>query len=359
MEDEPVEDGGRHYVGWDDGRPSDALSALERKWYGEIERRPIASWEEDGVKRYRLTDKRGQHVVRACLLCKQVRPLRLGHVHPKWTGRAIRDEGGFEYEFKDATGVHLHVEQDFPKHYLLCGECEQRISASERYVSLLSRGQPADLARINVMRRNDNLVTGLDRNLLLRFAASFWLRSHAAVSTGFRLSHRIETELRTAIQQDHYPESRHQLSIAKTFTRAGSYGANARAVTIRYAADLPVLRLEAVLGGLYFVYFVRDYDKRTHWDDDESRQIHEPVSVRGSALWFLPIEVFDLNIFKLHHGRPVDIEYPLPPIDLDGPCVCGWGVGTLRDCCGSTWLEAFVREGPFELDDLDPGATRH
>ena len=333
----------RGYWGGSDGRLSPKLTARELGWYGDVKRLVTRTYDSDGTARYRVTDQRGQRVVRACLICLQVRPLRLSHVHPRWTGRGHQEEGGHVRGYRDTTGEAMHTEQDYAKHYLLCEECEQYVSESERYASLLSRGQPADLARIGAIRHEDNRVEGLNRKLRMRFAASFLLRSHGAASAPhIRLQHALATEVRTAIVQDNYPSSRHQLSIGRVYTAAR--GVNARAHAIRYVEDtLGVFRFEVLLGGLYLVYIVCPPERRQkRWAEDPARLLFEPLSVGESDLLFLPVELFDLNIFKIDVTNGLDLEVELPPLELDEPCPCGWGVGDLRSCCGPTWLREIV-----------------
>lgn len=337
-EDPIVPGSERSYWGGGDGRTDPALTAREIGWYGDLDRRVIASWDSDGTRRYRLTDRRGALVVRECLLCTRRRRLRLSHVHPAWTGEAHRGEGGFVRGYRRDTGDDLHLEQDFAKHYLLCDECEQFVGESENYVKRLSRGQPSDLTAIGVARTGYR-ADGLRRDLVFRFIASFLLRSHAAVSAPhIRLPHGLVTELRSSIVQDDFAPSRHQLSIAKVYSAAP--GVNPRAHAIRHlhlSGGRAVF--EVLLGGLYFVYFLRAPTRRNRgWDEDEFRLLMEPVSVGASDTLILPVEMLDLNILKQDAGVSLDTEVSLPPVQMDDPCPCGWGVGSLRECCGSTWL---------------------
>jgi 5-methylcytosine-specific restriction endonuclease McrA len=347
-EENPSADGQRGHWGGSGGREKRDLSAREIEWYGDVRRRVIETWDSDGTIRYRVTDQRGQKVERACLICRQVRALRLSHVHPKWTGRPHQREGGFVRGYRDAFSKEVHLEQDYEKHYLLCEECEQYVSESERYVSLLSRGHTSDLQRIGAVRHSDNLVTGLRSDLLFRFFASFLLRSHGAASAPhIRLRFALENELRTSIVDNSYRPARHQLAIARVFTRA--HGVNPRAHAIRSLNNrLPLMRFEGLLGGLYFIYLLRAPDGRdARWTDNGFRQMLEWGSVKETELRLHPVELFDLNILKIDLGKELgwDINAELAPFDSNAPCPCGLGNGSLGDCCGSTWLSEVVRRG--------------
>lgn len=65
-----------------------------------------------------------------CRLCQKESDLRLSHLHPDFAIKWLRETGnGY---FRQATDPNKR-QQDGPKYYLLCEECEQRFSLAEKY----------------------------------------------------------------------------------------------------------------------------------------------------------------------------------------------------------------------------------
>ena len=314
------------------------MTRREIEVYGDLDRKVTSTWHTDGTRKFNLSDRRHQSVTRPCLLCGQIKLLRLSHVHPSWTGKFHRAEGGFVSGYRGVTGPEVHLEQDFAKHYLLCADCEQLLSISENYVRRLSHGQPKDLQDIGVRLDATNLVTGLDRGNVLTFIASFLLRSHGAVSAPhIRLPHHLVSELQSAILERDFAPSRHLLHIGKVISSIP--GANPLAVAIRSVERKgSTLKFEVVLGGLYWIYLVRPPSASQRWQRDELRQFLESDAVGQDSARISPVPLSMLNIVKRDQGLSVDVELEEPPLELDTECVCGWGVGTLRECCGQTWL---------------------
>lgn len=66
-----------------------------------------------------------------CRLCGRDGKLMASHIFPRFVFQWMRETGGGQYfRSSDNPGVR---EQDGPKKYLLCGECEQRFSRGEAY----------------------------------------------------------------------------------------------------------------------------------------------------------------------------------------------------------------------------------
>ena len=66
-----------------------------------------------------------------CRLCGSNGELKASHIFPRFVFQWLRRTGGGQYfRSSDKPGVR---EQDGPKEYLLCGNCEQRFSSRESY----------------------------------------------------------------------------------------------------------------------------------------------------------------------------------------------------------------------------------
>lgn len=70
---------------------------------------------------------------RRCILCGTLRKLRLSHVIPKWAFRWHKEAWGGVVKTRLLSRGVVTVQQDANKHYLLCGDCEQRASDAEAY----------------------------------------------------------------------------------------------------------------------------------------------------------------------------------------------------------------------------------
>lgn len=73
-----------------------------------------------------------QYALKKCALCGEEKELQLSHIVPKFVGRHLK---------KTSVGNIRSIEdpnktvQDLEKHYLLCHDCEELFSASERWVA--------------------------------------------------------------------------------------------------------------------------------------------------------------------------------------------------------------------------------
>lgn len=67
-----------------------------------------------------------------CRLCHAASELRESHIIPGWTMGLIRDET-LDNRFYELHNKLNRIIQDGPKEYLLCDECEQKISRYEKY----------------------------------------------------------------------------------------------------------------------------------------------------------------------------------------------------------------------------------
>lgn len=71
-----------------------------------------------------------------CKLCGENKILRLSHIVPNWMFDEFRketDKGHFIGSFP-SLGVNKVIKQDGNKHYMLCEECEQKLSHSEKHI---------------------------------------------------------------------------------------------------------------------------------------------------------------------------------------------------------------------------------
>ena len=67
-----------------------------------------------------------------CRLCKNESELQLSHHYPKFLAKWLKKTGTGYFR---VSGNPNKRHQDLPKEYLLCSECEQRFSVSEKYFS--------------------------------------------------------------------------------------------------------------------------------------------------------------------------------------------------------------------------------
>lgn len=70
--------------------------------------------------------------LKKCALCGEEKEIQLSHIVPKFVGRHLKKTSvGNIRNMEDPN----KVVQDLEKHYLLCHDCEERFSASERWVA--------------------------------------------------------------------------------------------------------------------------------------------------------------------------------------------------------------------------------
>ena len=67
-----------------------------------------------------------------CALCQQEKELQLSHIIPKFAGRYLKETSIGNIRNQENPNRTV---QDIEKHYLLCHDCEELFSASERYFS--------------------------------------------------------------------------------------------------------------------------------------------------------------------------------------------------------------------------------
>lgn len=112
----------------------------------------------------------------ACGLCGLEKTLRLSHIVPRWMYKWAKAEGTIVGDYK-TLGIRT-AEEDGRKHYLLCDACEQYLGESENYVAILQdEGRGADRAARGLCFHDDERVTGLDYDLILRFLTSIALKA--------------------------------------------------------------------------------------------------------------------------------------------------------------------------------------
>ena len=119
-----------------------------------------------------------------CLLCGTVKPLRLGHIVPRWLYKWVKREGKIIGDYK--TLKICAEEQDGRKHYLLCDSCEQFFGEAEAYVALL---QDEDLQHkwpaVGLRQIKQNLIEGINYDLVLRFLLGVAFKAHHAESAPY------------------------------------------------------------------------------------------------------------------------------------------------------------------------------
>jgi len=120
-----------------------------------------------------------------CALCGEHKELKDSHLIPKWVYRRLQQsEQGREDPIRIADGNAVRTSKQVTK-YLLCGDCEQRFSTPEDYVSRLTETDaPGKLKILSNITRADpphsdvaRLANEIDTKEISYFAASVIWRS--------------------------------------------------------------------------------------------------------------------------------------------------------------------------------------
>ncbi|MCD8231985.1 MAG: hypothetical protein LUD14_09255 [Clostridiales bacterium] len=69
-------------------------------------------------------------MIGTCALCRNQKELQLSHIIPKFVGKYLKETSVGNIRSQEDPN---RVVQDIEKHYLLCHDCEELFSASERY----------------------------------------------------------------------------------------------------------------------------------------------------------------------------------------------------------------------------------
>ena len=124
------------------------------------------------------SDQRVSGGVKApCALCGTDRRLRLSHIVPRWMCAPLKAQGSVIGRY-GSLGVKT-VEQDGTKHYLLCEDCEECFSRSERYLRTLILGESAEQSALGIRRDADHFH-GVDSSHIHCFMMSVLFRAHLA-----------------------------------------------------------------------------------------------------------------------------------------------------------------------------------
>lgn len=76
----------------------------------------------------------------ACRLCKKEFPLKKSHIIPEFLYASMYDEKHRFHKISTSEGQRNRLVQKGLREYLLCGNCEQKLSRYERYTSLILNG---------------------------------------------------------------------------------------------------------------------------------------------------------------------------------------------------------------------------
>lgn len=119
-----------------------------------------------------------------CSLCLQTRQLnRLSHAVANWMFQFAKKEGAMIGVYESSKTSTLV--QDGWKHYLLCDDCEEFASRTERYMRTLMLGTESERRTIGVTCSvSDGMLqlAGLDDTLIRQFLLVTLLRCHSAPS---------------------------------------------------------------------------------------------------------------------------------------------------------------------------------
>lgn len=133
---------------------------------------------------YRRKDEEKKGI---CCLCDEESLLQYGHVIPKWTFREAMREGSL-------VGLHADIGvkttmQDGLAHYLLCFNCEQFLSLSEKYARNLSLGSIVEKKNLGISKITTSInfetIYGINARLIHCFVLGTAFRAHHAVSAPF------------------------------------------------------------------------------------------------------------------------------------------------------------------------------
>jgi hypothetical protein len=274
----------------------------------------------------------------------------MGHVAPRWASFWARQEGHIVGNYQS---IEIETkQQDYPKHYLFCGDCEQRLGVAENYLSRLTRGTQDDLARIGVTltlgAQDVPRVTGVVGGLLMRGLSGIMLKMHLAphqLVRRYSLSNGEVEELRKAIASDRYPEARFALWGEKLINRTIP-DVNPRAVLI-----LGFLRRDGgvvahmLMAGMKWSLFLGPAD-RVRADFEMNSM---PFIFTEGEAW--PINPSEWCVDQAATGgRDVDFDHLVdgPPFHHTDPCPCGFAAD-FGDCCAGRWLPTNARRLVLDL----------
>lgn len=279
----------------------------------------------------------------------------MGHVAPRWASSWARQEGHIVGNYQS-----LEIEtkqQDYPKHYLFCGDCEQRLGAGENYLSRLTRGTHNDLARIGATltlgAQDVPRITGVDSVLLMRGLSGIMLKMHLAphqLVRRYSLSKGEAEELRKAIASDRYPAARFALWGEKLINRTVP-DVNPRAVLF-----LGFLRRDGgvvahmLMAGMKWSLFFGPADRVRA---DFAMNSMPLILTEGDA-W--PINPSEWCVDQVATGgRDIDFDHLVEGAQFqqNDPCPCGL-FADFGDCCSGRWLPTNARRLV-----LDPSRGRH
>lgn len=279
-------------------------------------------------------------VVHACLLCGAVAALKLGHVAPRWAGLWIKQEGYVQGHYRSKDLITKN--QDIPKHYFFCADCEQYLGQAENYLSRLTRGTAKDIKLIHAelyLAGDLPFLRKPNARLILRGLAGIVLKAHLSphqLYSSTTLSKAEVAELKRAIMMDRYPASRFAVYAQKLFNRTVP-GANARAsLFIDQVRRHGGVATHIQMGGMPWTIYLGPAQR---WREDFINDVPEDVFLSERRDWAIvagewildPHHSFGFDPAKLARLRAGNLILP------DDDCPCGLGL-PFQECCAGRWL---------------------
>lgn len=272
----------------------------------------------------------------ACHLCEREGGLLLSHVAPRWGFCYLKQEGGVIGSIR-TKGIRFQS-QDGPKHYLLCGSCEQYLGEAESYLALLSRGNPSELEQHRVCLRPGAVLQGVNARLVRRAVLGVLLKAHFATSSEFNsisLDPVFLPALRRRLLRDEYTSATHPV-LATRWMSCEAPGANPRAMVVAtLKSDNRYVLFDLMLGGWSWTVVLRgqNYVRRALPSFREQSFLNE-------SAWVISLGELAISNAVVGGDQVLRRAGPAPKGWKTWPpashCPCGTGL-TFAECCAYTW----------------------
>ena len=229
--------------------------------------------------------------------------------------------------------------QDLEKQYMLCEECEQWLGIGEKYLAVLSRGRPNEMARSGLTVNMGGLVHGVDLKLLLRGVLGICFKAHYSIATLYRtfsLDVRFVQRLRHRLLHDDYPPHHYYPTAIKwmAYSHADLAARDICTLALNKGAEGTVAGIE--MGGLSINLFLnptrRKIREGTHLAYGYATQYRPWNWIVGDVL-----ESNSRSEFRELGLEPLPIGTNVHEIDPAGPCPCGLRGNLYGDCCLRLW----------------------
>ncbi len=244
----------------------------------------------------------------------------------------MKPKGAF-YRGKPGDAV-TGADQDLPKHYLLCEDCEKRMSQGERLLEMLANSGPDQVRQAGIeIQRFDAFGWHLSGDALVpiqRALLGTLVRIHHAPSMRGRLTQKNELDLADRVNRDDYSRILPPFGV-----RLYSFIAPTGHTTPPNPKAIPPTGVSRQLSELILGGIAWHIPNSIHFRDGPDGFFTK----RGWKL--LAGHFWDDPLVGGYLGAQPAIDLELPAlwaaVPADQPCPCGSGETKAR-CCALTWL---------------------